>query len=288
MEKPYRVGELFAGIGGIGLGLERTGAFKVVWQVENNKYAIDVLKKHWADVPRWGDVRTFPPEPKGWGCDFITAGFPCQDISVAGLGKGLDGERSGLFYETIRILTEVQPRYVLLENVAALLYRGLGKVLSTLYEIGYSSEWYTVRASDVGAPHKRERVFIFAYSDDARTRTPRRNNNQARSQAIERRKEHTQPKLSGYSEALPDAASERRERQRAFRYAERTAQAAYRKAAKSVTGGIGKVWKTGAGVCRVANGIPYRVDRIRVLGNAVVPQVAEFMGRLMLERIKEL
>jgi DNA (cytosine-5)-methyltransferase 1 len=244
MEKPYRVGELFAGIGGIGLGLERTGAFKVVWQVENDKYATDVLKKHWADVPRWGDVRTFPPEPKGWGCDFITAGFPCQDISAAGLGKGLDGERSGLFYETIRILTEVQPKYVLLENVAALLYRGLGKVLSSLYEIGYSSEWYTVRASDVGAPHKRERVFIFAYSDSFR------------------RKRRAEKPLQGV-EDLQGKFERSRE-------------------------GFGKLWATGAAVCRVADGVPYRLDRIRVLGNAVVPQVAEFMGRLMLERIKEL
>jgi DNA (cytosine-5)-methyltransferase 1 len=285
MEKPYRVGELFAGIGGIGLGLERTGAFKVVWQVENNKYATDVLKKHWADVPRWGDVRTFPPEPKGWGCDFITAGFPCQDISAAGLGKGLDGERSGLFYEVIRILTEVQPKYVLLENVAALLYRGLGKVLSSLYKIGYSSEWYTVRASDVGAPHKRERVFIFAYADDTRTRTPRSNNNEARAQAIERRKEYAQSKLSGYSEALPDADSFRRKR-RAEKplHGVEDLQGKFERSRE----GFGKLWATGAGVCRVADGVPYRLDRIRVLGNAVVPQVAEFMGRLMLERIKEL
>lgn len=119
-----KVGELFAGIGGIGLGLERTGGFEVVWQVEKDDYATKVLEKNWPDIPKHDDVCTFPPETGTWECDLIAGGFPCQDISLAGTGAGLKGERSGLFFEGIRIIEILRPRWVLLENVSALLVRG--------------------------------------------------------------------------------------------------------------------------------------------------------------------
>lgn len=159
------VGSLFAGIGGIELGLERTGGFKTVWQVEIDEYARRVLEKHWPDVRRWDDVRTFPPEGD-WSCDLICGGFPCQDVSFAGPGGGLDGERSGLWAEYLRIIRLLRPKYVLVENVAALLVRGFGRVLGDLAESGFDAEWQVFRASDFTLPHRRERVFIVANSDE--------------------------------------------------------------------------------------------------------------------------
>ena len=160
-----KFGSLFAGIGGIDLGLERAG-MTCRWQIEIDEYARQVLAKHWPDVPRYSDItevdgRVLEP------VDLIAAGFPCQDISYAGKGAGLDGERSGLFWETIRMVRQCQPRYVLLENVAALLTRGLDRVLGTLAEIGYDAEWHCIPAAAVGAPHIRDRVFIIATNTDA-------------------------------------------------------------------------------------------------------------------------
>ena len=178
-QRVVTVGSLFSGIGGIELGLERSSneyaRFKTVWQVEIDDYARRVLEKHWPDVRRWDDVRTFPAEPVDeWGCDLICGGFPCQDISYAGKGAGLSGERSGLWYEFARVVSVVRPRYVLVENVAALLTRGLGDVLGTLASLGYDAEWSVVSACSLGAPHTRERLFIVAYPNDSQIRTHRR------------------------------------------------------------------------------------------------------------------
>jgi DNA-cytosine methyltransferase len=153
-------GELFAGIGGFSLGLERAG-MECKWQVEIEPYATAVLKKHWPEVPKHDDVKTFPPEGD-YSVDLICGGFPCQDISVAGKGAGLAGARSGLWNEFARIIGELRPRYVIVENVAALLTRGMGTVLGDLSTLGYDAEWHVIPASAVGAPHRRDRVWIVA------------------------------------------------------------------------------------------------------------------------------
>lgn len=201
-------GSLFAGIGGMDLGLERAG-LRCRWQVEINSHARRILAKHWPDVTRWDDVRTFPPDlsdpereairdqgrssdaPEtrreakgreererirtdardaylrsgGWGVDLIAGGFPSQDISIAGQGAGLAGERSGLWYEFARIVGILRPRYVLIENVAALSARGLDSVLWTLATLGYDAEWNCLQAADLGAPHLRDRCFIVAHTE---------------------------------------------------------------------------------------------------------------------------
>ena len=158
------VGSLFSGIGGLELGLEWAGLGPVVWQVEQDEYCRRVLEKHWPHADRSvKDVRI-----AGRGnlqpVDIICGGFPCQDISYAGKGAGLAGERSGLWYEYARIVGELRPRFVVVENVAALLTRGVGDVLGTLAGLGYDAIWTTIRASDVGAPHRRERLFVVAYA----------------------------------------------------------------------------------------------------------------------------
>jgi site-specific DNA-cytosine methylase len=156
-------GSLFAGIGGFDLGLERAG-MACAWQVEREPYAVRVLEKHWPNVRRHDDVCTFPPAEGNWAVDLICGGFPCQDISVAGKGLGLAGKRSGLWVEMHRIISELRPRYVIVENVAALLSRGMETVLGDLSQIGYDAEWHVIPASAVGAPHRRDRVWIVAYA----------------------------------------------------------------------------------------------------------------------------
>jgi DNA (cytosine-5)-methyltransferase 1 len=156
-------GSLFAGIGGFDLGLEAAG-MTCKWQVEIDPFAVAVLEKNWPTVERWRDIRDFKPN-KSSAVDVICGGFPCQDISVAGSGEGLDGKRSGLWSEYFRIVSRVRPSYVIVENVSALLRRGINRVLGDLASIGYGAEWQTVLASDFGLPHRRERIFIVAYPD---------------------------------------------------------------------------------------------------------------------------
>lgn len=141
--------------------------FATVAFCEIEPFPRKVLAKHWPEVPQYDDVRTLTAErlaADGIAVDVITGGFPCQDISFAGLGAGLAGERSGLFYEVARLVGELGPRYVILENVGALLSRGLDAVLGTLASLGYDAEWHCIPAAHLGAPHRRDRVWIVAYA----------------------------------------------------------------------------------------------------------------------------
>lgn len=157
---------LFSGIGGIDLAAERAG-FRTVAQVECNPFCLRVLTKHWPSVPRFEDVRDVSVNSlRDAGIErptLVSGGFPCQDISFAGLGGGLQGDRSGLFYELFRIVSEIRPKYALMENVAALTVRGLSDILGEFARIRYNVEWWTLQASWVGAPHRRKRIFLVAY-----------------------------------------------------------------------------------------------------------------------------
>lgn len=156
-----RVLDLFSGIGGFSLGLERTGHFKTVAFCEIEPFPQAVLRKHWPEVPIYDDVKT-APFFRGQA-DIITAGFPCQDISGAGKGAGLAGERSGLFRQVIRALRVVGARYTILENVAELLGRGMGEVCGSLASCGQDIEWDCVSSARLGRGHLRERIYIAAY-----------------------------------------------------------------------------------------------------------------------------
>ncbi len=162
-----KVLDLFSGIGGFSLGLEATGGFETVAFCECDKKARLVLDKHWPDVPKYEDVKGLTSsilERDGIQADVIAGGFPCQDLSLANKNAlGLDGERSGLWGEYARLISEIRPRYAIVENVATLLFRGLGRVLGDLAEIGYDAEWHCIPASAVGAPHRRDRIWIISY-----------------------------------------------------------------------------------------------------------------------------
>ena len=159
------IGSLFSGIGGLELGLERAGVGRTAWQCEQDTAAQAVLRRHWPGLPIYDDVRRIGAANVG-PVDVLCGGFPCQDISLAGSGAGLEGARSGLWFEYLRLVRELRPRHVVAENVAALVTRGLDTVLGGLAESGHDALWFTLRASDVGAPHRRERLFIIAWRLD--------------------------------------------------------------------------------------------------------------------------
>jgi len=156
------IGSLFSGIGGIEMGLELCGLGPVLWQCDNDPHARAVLATHWPSVRRYNDVREIDETAER--PEIICGGFPCQDISLAGKGAGIDGARSGLWSEYARIIRALRPSVVFVENVAALVNRGIDRVLGDLAALGFDAEWDVFRASDVGAPHRRERLFLLAYA----------------------------------------------------------------------------------------------------------------------------
>ncbi len=155
------IGSLFSGIGGLELGLERAGLGPVKWQAESDRFARAVLARRWPEVRRYEDVRDVDRDAAR--VDVVCGGFPCQDLSVAGGGAGLAGARSGLWTEILRVARVVGPRYLVLENVAALLVRGVGTVLGALAESGFDAAWDCVPAAAVGAPHRRDRILLVAW-----------------------------------------------------------------------------------------------------------------------------
>lgn len=163
-----RVLDLFSGIGGFSLGLERTGGFETVAFCEIEEFPRRVLAKHWPKVPCYHDITT---AEFAESVDVVTAGFPCQDISSAGKRAGLTGGNSSLFWGVVRAVCMVGRPRLVLENVAAILNRGMGDVCGALAEVGYDAEWHCIPASAIGAPHSRDRIWIVA--DAERDKQPR-------------------------------------------------------------------------------------------------------------------
>ena len=277
--------DLFAGIGGFALGLERAG-HTVVGFCEIDPYCQAVLKKQWPKVPCFPDVRelarrTGDNEPEDEdnyvectihrGQDFgecpcigtdqlidtigpvdvLCGGFPCEDISLIGRQAGIErGERSGLWSEFARIIGELGPRIVIVENVTALLGRDIGRVLGDLAEVGYDAEWHCIPASAVGAPHRRDRVWIVGHPSEQG--------------------------LEGYARDVAPRTKRRRHKASAYRS---VAAPSLRLAMAGAFASVEDVWAAEPSVGRVADGVPDWVDRLECLGDAVVPQIPEAIGR---------
>lgn len=243
MREPFKLLDLFSGIGGFSLGLERTGGFKTVAFCEIEPFPRRVLAKHWPEVPIYDDVRTLTAErlaADGIAVDSICGGFPCQDISTCGTGLGLDGERSGLWRQFARLIGDLRPAVVIVENSPELLDRWLGDILGTLASLRYDAEWECIPANAVGAPHRRDRIWIIAYAAGF---------GQSRPRGLELT---VHPAPQAFGEAAPLVASVQRD---AMPF-----------------------------VCGRHDGIPARLarDQIHALGNAVVPQIPELIGRAIL------
>jgi DNA (cytosine-5)-methyltransferase 1 len=245
--------DLFSGIGGITKALE--GYVEPIAYCESDRYCQSVLLSRMGThdlptAPIWDNVRTLQPSDLPFLPDIIYGGFPCQDISVAGRGAGLDGERSGLFFEIVRLCGEIQPRFVFLENVAEIINNGGVRVIEELTALRYDCKWLTISASFVGAHHERKRWFLVGHTNSF---------NAARSCKTDRQNLHleirtTEKNITEWSGRFDELVS-RNVAQRANSYSD---------------------------ALRVLDGIPFRVDRLRGLGNAVVPQQArEAFERLM-------
>lgn len=254
--KKLRVLDLFSGIGGFSLGLERTGGFETVAFCEIEPFCQKVLAKHWPEVPIYDDVRTLTAdalERDGIAVDVICGGFPCQNVAnvgaVWGINTGLAGERSGLWAHYRRLIDELGPSCVIIENVRSLLGNGLVEVLQDLCAIGYDAEWHAIPASYAGSPQNRDRVWIVAYpcENGMQGLFERADFSQAR-QGWTCRQEDLQSVFSG-----------------PFR---------------------GDRWPQP--IIRGGNNRPANwVDRIASCGNAVIPQIPEAIGRAILQAEKE-
>jgi DNA (cytosine-5)-methyltransferase 1 len=226
-----RMIDTFSGIGGFSLAAQWLGGIQTVQFVERDKFCHRILSKHWLSVPIHDDICTYQPEPGS--ADIVCGGFPCQDISTAGKQAGIKkGTRSGLFYELMRVVRMVVPRYIVLENVAAITSNGLDVVLGTLAEAGYDAEWACIPASAVGACHRRDRWWCVAYP------------NHQRQQEQQPAAIASEPGQYSWGDAPrrlnPDWSS----------------------------------YLSEPVLCGGDDGLSSRVDRLKALGNAVVPQVA--------------
>ena len=288
--------DTFAGIGGFSYAAEKLiGGFETTQFIEIDPFCQKVLKKHWPHVPIHDDIRTFTAKPFQY--QVITGGFPCQDISVAGLQKGITEEtRSGLFFELMRVIRMVRPQYVVLENVAAILNRGLDIVLRELSEAGFDAEWATFRASDaVQACHARNRWWLVAYPNDnglpstekcelngkASHRTQKGQNQSCQS---ERSSEPSSSRAIQSSAKFTNSYSKGMER-RKFTINEKMQKTGF--TWKSNTPHLSPEWRkyvSKSVLCRGDDGLRNRVDRLRSLGNSVVPQCAA----IPLQRVKDL
>jgi len=293
--KKLTILDTFSGIGGFSYAAERlVGGFETTQFVENNPYCQKILKKHWPNVPIHDDIKTYTAKP--FQFDVLCGGFPCQDLSVGGQRQGITPEtRSGLFFELVRIIRLVRPRYVLLENVAALLNFGMDIVLRELSEAGYDAEWSVISAEQRGACHKRERIWIIAYpkhnglstaegvgfNDKTDTETQERaqtdrqlegSSKPSSGRTLQQVTESTDPMFKGLQGRRGKFKLQKDSGERQVIW-------------RSQPHLLNPNWKgyiSQPTVCRGNDGLSNRVDRLRALGNSIVPAVATIpLGRIL-------
>ena len=305
------VGSLFSGIGGIDLGLERVG-MTVKWQSEIEPYSCRVLRKHWPHVPNLGNIREVNWEEVE-RVDVIAGGYPCQPFSTAGKRGGSDDPRH-LWPEMLRAISVLRPRVAFLENVRGHYSLGFDRVLGDLADIGYDCEWEIVSAQSVGAPHRRERLICLAYpnggrfkeckpkreqiprfsgsgsdvadTDDSRGGASGSDDDGHREANVAGWHDQSQSELGRCGEDVADTTKQSSNGESDhFRDSERSETIPELGDSGRSENGSGRWWEVEPDVGRVAHGIPARVDRLRGLGNAVVPQVAEVVGRVIMEML---
>lgn len=273
---------LFAGAGGGILGGKLLG-WTTVAAVEIEPFAREILLQRQRDgmldeFPIWDDVRTFDGRPWRGLVDIVSGGFPCQDISAAGRGAGIDGERSGLWREMFRIICEIRPRFAFLENSPLLTARGLGRVLGDLAAAGYDAEWGVLSAAAVGAPHERERIWIVAalpIPDADLQRAGRRS------------------ACQGEAAKMGDPAGERLEKSNAERRNMPPStrnpsflDIARRGKSSHARSKTNAWWASEPGICRVVDGLADRMDRLKAIGNGQVPLVAATAFTMLKNRLE--
>jgi DNA (cytosine-5)-methyltransferase 1 len=268
---------LFAGAGGGILGGHLLG-WRTVCAVEWEAYPASVLCARQNDgilpaFPIWDDIQTFDGRPWRGIVDVVSGGFPCQDISAAGGGAGIEGERSGMWKEMARVICEVRPRFVFVENSPMLTSRGLGTVLGDLASMGFDARWGVLGAADVGAPHQRDRIWILANAnglDDAL-----RGNSKDHAETMARRKDEPRGSLcdSGTKGCQKITRESRGVANTDGSQCQRNQRTKRGIAERTNTSKQGW-WEIEPNVGRVADGVAARVDRLKAIGNGQVPEVA--------------
>ena len=292
MIETLKILDTFAGIGGFSYAAhELVGGFETTQFVEKDPFCQKVLKKHFPKVPCHDDIKTFTAYPGQY--DVITGGFPCQDISVAGRREGItDQSRSGLFYELIRVIRLVRPKFVVMENVAAILNNGLDIVLGELSEAGYDAEWSIISASSLGAAHRRSRWWCVAYTNDYGSSSSSINeiNDETNSSSQERQNQVSES--SGSSES----SDKRVIRSSEENVTDSNSEGLQRKILSKMESGIWSAkhtrrldpnWRSYVSkpiLPRGSYGLSNRVDRTKALGNSIVPAVAA----IPLQRVHDL
>lgn len=328
---------LFAGAGGGILGGKLLG-WRTVCAVERDAYASQILAQRQNDglletFPIWSDVTTFDGTRWRGIVDVVSGGFPCQDISAAGKGAGIEGERSGMWKEMARIIGEVRPKYAFVENSPMLTSRGLGTVLADLAALGFDAEWGVLSASDVGANHQRERIWILGYSnnngqiateitgssakrgDDCKARQNKASELERSSQQYEELADteikrawdecenqrtplykinslddtSCNSRRDDKSRNRQEVANPNRQRQQGVVSCQFSSQKRQEQSERQV-GSFGdgvEWWSTEPDVGRVADGVAFRVDRLKAIGNGQVPLCAATAFTLLQERLKE-
>lgn len=284
-----KVLDLFSGIGGFSLGLHRAG-FETIAFCEIDKHCQKVLQKNFPNIPIFSDIKELSGEQFKGNVDVVCGGFPCQDISVAGKKKGLIDEegqttRSGLWFEYKRLIQEIQPKLVIIENVANMRNIGLARVLKDLWTLGYDAEWHIISARSVGANHLRERIWIIAYPNNARLERSGRPGETC----------ETCTQISFGSSIMQNESSDS-DMSRLWRpfTSEEEKQQWWSKATSSFC----DWWQTESRICGMDDGLPEQLDRttrakrerarkerIKQLGNSVVPQIIELIGRELIKKI---
>ncbi len=275
-----KVLDLFSGIGGFSVGLERAG-FKTVAFCEIDKYCGLVLKKHWKDIKIYHDVREITKQQlEADGCELpevITGGFPCQPFSVAGRQKG-SGDNRYLWPEMFRVIKEFKPRWIIAENVRGIINIQDGvvfeNVCTDLESQGYETQTFIIPAAGVGAPHRRDRVWIVANS----RRT-------IRGQQSSRNKESIGSGASQETKRSADSDSFARssEREKTMANSKRVYVQGQQERSRQEQSRRSGWWDIEPDVGRVADGVPGRIHRLKGLGNSIVPQIAEEIGRAILK-----
>jgi len=265
--------DLFSGIGGFSLGLETAGLAETVAFCDIEDYCQKVLNKHWPHVPIFSDIKELNYETlraKGINnIDIITGGYPCQPFSVAGRKKGEQDPRH-LWPEYFRLVKELRPTWVIGENVSGHIKQGLDTVLENLESEGYSTRTFSISASSIGANHKRERVWILAHSG----RSLREGTELGRENENEIGKENAnQFERSSSTSQFNVADSERERLQRSEQYETHTRETSTQFPTAEQIEATGLHWAIEPDVGRVAHGIPNRMDRLKSLGNSLVPQI---------------
>jgi DNA (cytosine-5)-methyltransferase 1 len=273
---------LFAGAGGGILGGKLLG-WRTVCAVEWEPYPASVLAARQNEgilppFPIWDDVQTFDGRPWRGIVDVVSGGFPCQDISSAGRGAGIDGERSGMWKHMARIIGEVRPQYAFVENSPMLVSRGLAVVISDLAEMGYDAQWCVVSASDCGAPHKRDRIWILAHA--AQLHSNGSNDHAGISMG---RKQIPEFGNSGWEKCVANASSIGQPRQRQSWFSGDPAEKREGETDHAFAERCRNIWGVEPGMDRVAHGVAGRVDRLRAIGNGQVPIVAATAWRVLSE-----